>query len=70
MKTVIVEYECDACGNKASKATIENYRNQWNVVSFKETHAARDSRHACSYKCAIAIMKDMIRNLTQNDTTK
>lgn len=65
MKTVRVTYKCNECG--ATSTAYDAERGRWARVFYGGLSQGKDMRHACSYKCAIAIMKDMQQNLAENE---
>lgn len=72
MKKVTVQYICDECGSKAKSydSTVLGRESQWRRIIFgglRYSSITPDIRHACSYKCARAILADMIKNLRDND---
>lgn len=72
MKKVTVQYVCDECGSKANPhdSRVLGRASQWRRIHFGDLHHSSitpDVRHACSFKCARALLADMIENLREND---
>jgi hypothetical protein len=68
-----VTYVCDACKHKATEDEalykIGTGR-KWRRIVFsglKDSGFGEDEYHACSFPCAIRVMKRMSKALTEND---